>query len=124
MIKIKEWMKSPVISTNAESNVVDAAKLMKKNKISALVVTENKKFVGLISERDIVYKALSSMKDLSKILVKEIMSKKLTTVTSDASIMEVSLLMNKKNIKRIIIVENDVPKGIITLSDIVRLMTK
>lgn len=53
-IRAKEIMSSPVISTNPEENIENAAKLMSNRKIKKLVVLENNKLVGIITSMDLM----------------------------------------------------------------------
>lgn len=120
MVQVKEWMNTPVYSIDINSKAVDAARAMKKHKISAITVTRNNKAVGLISERDLVYKIMSLGKEPSKITIEKYISKKLVTAKQDTSVTEICRLMNSKKIKRVVIVKNQRPVGVITLSDVVR----
>ena len=52
--KIKDLMTKSFITINSNALAVDAAKIMEKNKIFTLVVTENKKYVGVISMHDLI----------------------------------------------------------------------
>jgi len=52
--KIKNLMTKSFITINSNALAVDAAKIMEKNKIFTLVVTENKKYVGVISMHDLI----------------------------------------------------------------------
>lgn len=118
MIHIKNLMTTPVITVSDAESIRAAVQKMVRSDIGSIVVVNGKKPVGIITERDILKKVVA--KELSLDLnVSKVMSKKLSTVGIDTSILEVSKLMNKKNFRRMIIVDKSgALKGIITSKDL------
>lgn len=112
-----------VISIPQEESLMKAAKLMKLKNIGTLVVTKSKEQsslpIGIITDRDIVVKAIANSKDLDKIPIKEIMSNDLITFKKDTSINEMLAGLSKKGVRRAPIVdENNQICGIISTDDI------
>ena len=112
-----------VVSIPEEENVMKAAKLMKLKNLGSLVVTNNKEQgsspIGIITDRDIVVKAIANSKDLTQTKVKDIMSNHLITFKKNTAINEMLETLAKKGVRRAPIVdENNNMCGIISTDDI------
>jgi CBS domain-containing protein len=89
-------MSSPVLTVTPETSVIDAVKLMTKKGIGDLVVAKEEGLLaGIVTERDIITKIISQEKEYRNMKVAEIMTKNVITVNTDATLLEVSKLMNK-----------------------------
>ena len=122
VFKVEQWMTKEVIKITKESLVVEVAELMRKHNIGCLVVVENETPVGIISERDIIRKVVAKKKDPEHTLVEDIMSMNIISVEFGTYIKDVSEQMVKYNIKKMPVVEHGKMRGIITSTDIVRIM--
>ena len=116
-----------LITVNENDQLLDAINKLVKYNIGAIpVINNNKKLVGIISERDIV-KALSNYKnkDYSILLVNQLMTK--TVISCEKEVLSDKLmeLMTIIKIRHIPIVENNAPIGIVSIGDVVnRLIEK
>lgn len=122
-VKIKQIMTRKVISCKSGVSIKDAAVLMKKNSIGVLVVIDDKKLVGVISERDIINKVVTNGLDSSITKVKDVMTKKVITGNPEMTDLDVAETFAKKKIKKLPIVNNGKVVGIITQTDIMKLMS-
>ena len=122
MIKTAEYMSKPVITAPQESTVLDIAKLMNRHNIGSIVLMHNDKIAGILTERDVIRKVVAQEDDPAEIQAKEIMTADVKTVGKDASVMEVSGQMKEHTMRRVIVVEDDKPFGIITSRDIIGLL--
>ena len=123
MIDIKKFMAKPVITITKDKNIETAAKLMVKKDVSCLIiVSKTKKPLGIITERDLIKKHLAEGRNHQETKVADIMTKKLFTSSPKTTIINISKLMHKCNVKRIPIVEKNKLIGIITATDIAHLM--
>ncbi len=116
-------MKKPLIKVNKDENIVKAAKLMTKKNVGSLIVTQNKKAVGIITQTDVLKRVVAKNKELNKTKVKDVMTKKLITVPSNSTFTELSKKMKKSRIKHMVIKEKGKIVGIITSTDIIKLMS-
>lgn len=114
-------MVSKVVTIRKDSMVKEAVRLMNENEIGCLVVTENKKAIGILTERDLMRRVLAKSKDPGGIKVEEVMSAPLISVEPDAEIGDVSRIMFQRNIKKMPIVRKDKLLGLVTLTDILRI---
>lgn len=118
-MKIKDIMTSKVFSVEPHVSITNAAALMKSNDIGSLPVIEGGKLLGIVTDRDMVIRVLSSGKDTSTTTVQQVMSSDVITCSEGQSTEEAASLMSKSQIRRLPIV-NDAYKvsGIISLGDI------
>lgn len=148
-----EMMTTKVISVGPDDNIEKAVKILAEHNISGLpVVDENNKVVGIISSSDIVkfsgklhvvpliassgwvspYTDVSAMNSysqghelLTSRKVRDIMTKKVTTVQESASGEEVARIISKKKINRLPVTDNNGKLvGIITRSDLIDSLAK
>src|SRR5205823_4991187 len=95
-----------------------AAKIMRDDDIGAIpVVDQIGELVGLVTDRDIVVRAVAQGKDLETPLQK-VMSKDPKTVGADTPIAEATYLMSSQQIRRLVVVENGRVTGMISLGDV------
>ncbi|MDH5374442.1 MAG: CBS domain-containing protein [Candidatus Bathyarchaeota archaeon] len=120
-VEIRNIMVDKVITTKKEATVEDAVKLMNKYEIGCLVVVENGKPVGIITERDLLKRVLRKSKELRNMGVTEIMSKPLVSIAPSVEIEEAAKLMFQKKIKKLPIVKKGKLLGLVTLTDILRI---
>jgi CBS domain-containing protein len=109
-----------VITVKKEATVEDAVKLMNKHEIGCLVVVENGKPVGIITERDLLKRVLPKSEELGNMKVMEIMSKPLISVEPKVQIEEAAKLMFQKKIKKLPVVEGGNLVGLVSLTDLLR----
>jgi CBS domain-containing protein len=119
-IETKDVMVEKVVTTRTEATVEDAIKLMNKYEIGCLVVVENGKPVGIITERDILKRVLAKSNELKNLKVMEIMSTPLISAPPKMEIEEAAKLMYQKKIKKLPIIEEKKLVGLVTLTDILR----
>jgi len=96
----------------------DAMQLMADKKIGALLVEENGKMVGIISERDYPGKAKALHKPLQDVLVKEIMSDHVIHVSPDDTIEHCMELVTGNHVRHLPVLKNDQILGIISIGDL------
>jgi len=111
---------SKVKSISPKATVYEALEKMSEKEIGALVVMENKKVVGIISERDYARKIILQKKTSKKTLVKEIMSSDLFSVTTDTSVEDAMVLMTGKHVRHLPVFEKTKFVGIISIGDVVK----
>lgn len=109
-----------VQSLKQDESVVAAMQLMSTNNISSIVIEENKRPIGIITERDIV-RLIRAETDLMSTPLKEVMSSPVHTAASNTSAHSAAKLFREHNIRRLVIsCENGQLAGIVTETDIVK----
>jgi len=121
VLKIENIMVSDVITVEAEATVRQAVDLMNKHEIGCLIVVdEEEKPVGILTERDLLRRVLAKRKDPVRVKVSQVMSKPLVTGTPHMDLEAATRFMFKKKIKKLPVVEDGRLVGLVTLTDIVR----
>ena len=121
--------KHPITMTSS-ATVGEVDRIMKKNKIHRMLIVDEDKLVGYLSDRDVMRVAPSPATSLSKfeirelldkLSVKDIMQKKVVTVSEDATIEEAALIMYQNKVGGLPVI-SQVGKvvGIITATDILK----
>jgi len=124
VLMVRDVMTKAVKTVRIDSTIREVVQKMNKFDIGSIVVVDDRRPVGIITERDILRRIVEQYIDPSIVKVNEIMSQPLMTVDPDASIEESARLMAKKQIKKLPVVENGRLVGIITSMDIMRAAPK
>jgi len=108
-----------VWSVTPQTSTLEMLLFLKKKDIGALLVLEDEKIVGIISERDFV-RSIAAMGecDLTK-LVQDFMTKDVFTITPDLTIEECMHLMTNKHIRHLPVLENEKLVGMISIGDVI-----
>lgn len=120
MTSVRDIMTSGLISVKTTDQVIVAIELMTKNDIGSVVVTEDEKPVGILTERDILKKVCAKELNAKAVTAGKVMSKPLITIKADARLGEAALLMTRKNLRRLLVTDKEKVVGIITQKDITR----
>ena len=110
---IEKIMSKNLIVLN-DSNLEDIAKAMKRYDVGMVIINENNKIKGIITDRDIVTKILSN-KDNK---IKEYLTTNLVSIDINSDIKEAIDLMKKHKIKRLLVKKNNKLVGVLSLSDL------
>jgi CBS domain-containing protein len=122
-VRVKAAINRDIITLDKDLSVKSAIKLMVRKNIGSVVITgEGGKPIGIVTERDIL-KSIAYRRTKPETKVVEIMSKPLISLEANATLGEAAETMIKKNIRRILVTQNDKYIGIITQRDLQRLMT-
>ena len=119
-MKVKELMTSNPTVVKPEETVAQAATLMKQEDCGALPVLANGKLVGMITDRDIVIRAIAAGKDPKATKVSEVMTADPVTTSPDASDDDAEKLMAKSQVRRLPVVEDGKLVGILVTAQLAR----
>ncbi len=111
---------SNAISVIPSSTVLEALKLMAEKNIGSVIVMEEDKYIGIVTERDYSRKVVLKGKNSLSALVSEIMSTDLPHVRPQDSIEHCMTLMSNNNIRYLPVFENEKLVGIISITDVVK----
>lgn len=127
---VGERMSHPVISVTPETSIHDALAMFKKEHIRRAPVIKDGKLVGIVSERDLLNASPSPVSSLSiwemnyllsKVMVNQVMSKKVKTVDYDTSIEEVARVMADSKIGGMPVIRAGKVVGMVTETDLFKI---
>jgi len=116
--KIKDVMNPSTLSLESTATASDAAKIMETNNLEAVVVVENNKLVGIITDRDYTIKLGSHAYPIDT-PIGRLMSYPLISIDQDADISVALNLMEENKIKRLPVISDDKVLGMVTMSDLI-----
>lgn len=109
-----------VWSVAPDATVYDAIAMMAEKNVGALVVLEERRLVGIVSERDYTRKVMLRGKRSRETLVREIMSTELTTVEPKESVDHCLRFMTDKRVRHLPVVKEGEICGVISIGDLVK----
>ncbi|HLE24378.1 MAG TPA: CBS domain-containing protein [Thermodesulfobacteriota bacterium] len=122
-MSLRKITKKKVVTVRPDDTVVKAAKLMEEKNVGSVVVVENRKPVGILTDRDIAIRVVAKKADINSILVKDVMTKKIVTGRDNQRVAELAKVMHENGIRRVPIVDKKgMLSGIITLDDLLYMM--
>ena len=120
-IKVGECMTVGVLTLPISATVKQAAQLLKKARVGSIIITDNGKAVGIITERDIVNSVVAEDKDASKTALKSVMSRPLKVISASHSIQDAALALKENKLKRLPVVDKKGQMvGIVSEGDLLR----
>lgn len=115
---VKDLMRTNVVSIDSEASVKEAAGKMAHEEIGSLVVTEQGKPAGIVTERDLLSRVLALDRNANATQIKMIMSKPLICGQPTMDVTEAARFMVARNIKKLPITQDGQVVGIVTLTDL------
>ena len=119
---VRQHMKKNVVSLPSSATLLEAARLMKDKHIGAMIIEDNLKVKGMLTDRDIALAVTTAGKDPSATCVCDIMIQDPVTIDIDAGIDSALRLMRRAGVGRLPVVENGKLAGVISDADIACVM--
>jgi CBS domain-containing protein len=117
---VKDYMIKDLNTIDYDATVTAGAKVMAadENAEGYAIVLKNGTPIGIVTERDIVNRVLAKDLDPSKTKIQEIMSFPLITINPDDDLLKASKLMQENNVRKLVVMRDEIIYGIITADDI------
>ena len=103
-----------LLIASPETSVRDAAKLMAKAKVSAVLVLENERLIGIFTERDAVSRVIAKDRDVQTTRLAEVMTASPKTIAPDKTFGYALLLMHENGFRHVPVVANDRVVGMVS----------
>nr|CAA6819706.1 MAG: Unknown protein [uncultured Thiotrichaceae bacterium] len=113
-----------VWSVEPDLVVIDALRLMSEKDIGALMVVEDGKLTGLMSERDYTRDVVLQGRSSSDTKVKDIMTNKVVTVNTGETLEQCMALMAEQNFRHLPVLNDGRLKGVVSMPDLVRVIVQ
>ena len=118
---VRDVMVSDPVTVPPNASVREIAKIMKEKNIGSVIVVENDRMVGIVTEEDLIRRVLAEGKDPERTRAADVMTRPVVYVSPDTELKEAALLMARLGIGHLPVVEDSRVVGIIAEYDIVRL---
>jgi len=105
--KVRDHMTDRPRCVTPETPVVEAAQLMAAEDVGSLPILEDDKLIGVVTDRDIVVRAVAQQKNPQGMPVREVASRELVTVRPDEDLSEALKLMAFNQVRRLPVVDED-----------------
>jgi CBS domain-containing protein len=122
---LAECCSKDVVMASPDSSVVEAARLMEERNVGSIIVTEEERPVGIITDRDIALRVIAQGKRPEETTIRDVMTPDPVTLNGNMEIFEAIEYVTREGIRRLPIVEADGRLvGIITLDDVIGILGK
>ncbi len=118
MVFVRDVMTRDVIVVEPDRTILDAAKRMASKKIGGLVVVEHGRPIGLVTDREILWRVTATGKNPAKVTVREVMTAPVVTVSPLTTLRAAARVMLEKKTRWIVVTRLDNVEGIVTASDL------
>jgi CBS domain-containing protein len=115
---VNEVMTADPRTVDTGAPLVEAARAMREADAGAVLVIEDGRLAGIVTDRDIAIRAVAEGRDPESATCGEIASRDLTTLTPDQSVDDAIRIMREHNVRRIPVVQDGRPAGIVSLGDL------
>ena len=115
---VKEVMTKDVVTVEASTSIVEAARMMRDDDIGNVLVTEGSTLKGIVTDRDITVRAVAGGEELGQRTVGEICTDELVTLSPDEDVHDAAQKMRAHSVRRLPVVEGGKPVGIVAIGDL------
>ncbi|WNM57464.1 CBS domain-containing protein [Candidatus Nitrospira allomarina] len=116
-------MRRDIETIDREATLITVAQRMTDKRIGALMVTQAGEMVGIVTERDLIYKGMAQNRDLTQARAGSVMTQALIDIDINRTVHDASDLMAEKNIRHLPITENHAIVGILSVRDLMRMIS-
>jgi CBS domain-containing protein len=115
---IREIMTADPRTIDSGATLVEAAREMRDGDIGSVVVVENGAVAGIVTDRDIVVRAVADGRDPGATRVGEVATMNPVTLTVDQTVEDAIRVMREQDVRRIPVVQDARPAGVVSLGDL------
>jgi signal-transduction protein with cAMP-binding, CBS, and nucleotidyltransferase domain len=118
MATVREVMTTDPITLSKESSVIDAARLMKDRDIGDVIVVDDDRACGIVTDRDLVVRIIAEGRNPASAKIGEFCSEHLETVRPDDEVGKAVAVMRERKIRRLPVTDGGRPVGVLSLGDL------
>lgn len=115
---LKDLMTPNPTTCSTDTSLFDASRQMKTQDIGNVIVTNRGKVCGIVTDRDIVVRAIAEGRDPQATTLGDICSTDIVTVSPDDDVTDAVTLMRERALRRLPVVDNGKPVGIVSIGDL------
>lgn len=122
-MSLRNFCRKPIVKISPEKNIWEACQILKENNVGCLIVENDGKLCGILTDRDIALKVTGEQKEPQTTKVVEVMTRDPVRVSMDRDLQHLTSLMHAFHVRRVPVVDgHDTTLGIITLDDLIALL--
>jgi CBS domain-containing protein len=114
---ISELMTHDPITVSSDTSIAQVARRMREGDTGAILVEENGALCGIVTDRDIVVRAIADGRD-PETPIGDVCSRDVRTLTPDSSVDEAITIVREDNVRRVPVVQDGRPVGIVSIGDL------
>jgi len=118
--RVADYMSHEVRSVHKDATIKEAGRLLQKWKVGSLLVDDDLRYIGIITDTDLSRKAVARGLDPMTTIVKACMSKPVVTIEDNEPITAAISLMKQKAIRHLAVTEDGTITGVLSVSDLLR----
>jgi CBS domain-containing protein len=115
--KVSDVMTSVPVSVPSEASLVDVARFMREHGIGDVLVMEEGRLRGVLTDRDIVVRAVAAERDVARTPAGDVCSREIVTVAPGDDAESAVRLMRERAVRRLPVVDGDRPVGVVSIGD-------
>jgi CBS domain-containing protein len=115
---VEEIMTTNPRTVNVDDTVLEAAQVMRDNDIGDVIVVQDGQVTGIVTDRDIAVRAVAEGRDADSTIVGDIATTGIQAIELEASVDDALRMMREHDIRRLPVVKNGRPVGIVSLGDL------
>lgn len=117
MKKVSDVMTRDVRSVGPDTTIQEAASMMKDMKTGPFPVVEGGKVVGIITDQDVIARAVAEGRDQQSTQVRDVMTTDVLSCSPDMDLREAATMMQQQQTRRLVVLQGDQLVGIVSVSD-------
>jgi CBS domain-containing protein len=115
---IREVMTADPRTVEPGDTVADAARQMREGDVGDVLVTENGRLMGIVTDRDIAVRVAAEGRDPQATKVRDVCTSDPVTLTVDQTVEDAIRLVREQNVRRIPVLQDGRPAGVVTIGDL------
>lgn len=120
-VQVSDAMTKEPVVMKPEENLHTVATTMEKSHVGSIIISQQKKLLGIITEQDIVRKVIAKNLDPYKTKVKDVMETDMITIHGEQDVYDALVLMKQHNIRHLPVMSNGKMSGFLTIKDILKI---
>ncbi|WP_435108530.1 CBS domain-containing protein [Nocardiopsis synnemataformans] len=117
---IDQVMSSPVRTVSPDTSLREAAEIMRDADVGDVVVTQDRRIMGILTDRDIVVRCVAEGADPGQHSVSDVCSSEVATVPPQSGIADAVHVMRTNAVRRLPVVDGDRVVGVVSMGDLAR----
>lgn len=120
---VNDIAREDVVQTTPDAVITDVAETMREENVGCVVVTEDGRPTGIVTDRDVTVRVVAEREDPERVTASDVMTADPATIPRDAGVFELTEALDAATVRRMPVVDDDGDlAGIVTLDDLTRLL--